>query len=494
MVTQPEPATFSRRDDLFPLIALLSFVVLLLLSAYLEGTLWLAAVAFAVGIGLLFPLLDRAARRRDLSFFLLVPTILSAAQNVYLLFIADELDAGQIQLLIVINFLYGVLLLGLLLTLRTPEVRREDPHAPLVRRLVWLLIGLSGYGAVTTVMFGANPTSALASLRNLTTPIIFALLGLLAAQKTSVRIYAQYFVVLAALAVLFGFYELWTYNFWQSLDLAGLWEKKHLTTEASTGMPANFYSSEVIGGAQVRRMVGPFADPVNLGTFLFAGLAAAWYLKRRLATLLIAVGCALAISKGALLGVFVLIATWTRYKASTIVHLLMLAGLAAASFYFYVFTLSNSYGSTSAHINGLLAGFQELPQHPLGRGMGNIGVLAGLLGQGASSEISESGIGLILGQLGVPGLLIYVAFFWTLGKAAVRVGPVRERLLAVGLLGAFVLNGAYNEVAFSPNSAAPYFVMIGLLIGRCERREPKAAQTKVKPEPYRTPYATFSRQ
>jgi hypothetical protein len=32
-------------------------------------------------------------------------------------------------------------------------------------------------------------------------------------------------------------------------------------------------------------------------------------------------------------------------------------------------------------------------------------------------------------------------------------------------LGGFLLNAAFNEVALSPNSAAPYFIILGLVIG-----------------------------
>lgn len=465
MALSPLSRPFSPAEDLLPLAMFSGFVGLLLLSAHLDPPVWHLLVASFLFVALVLPLIERGMAKRDMSLFLLLPTILSATQNVYLLFVSHDLDGQQIRFLIICNFIYSAIALSFYVLFADRADPQPTALAALIQRIQVLLVALATYGVATTVLFGADPVSALASLRNLTTPMIFTVLGLYAAQTTQLRLYAKYLVALAVAVVLFGFLELWIPGFWQGLHLQGLWEKKGIRVSPGTLLPPNFYSSEMINDQQLRRMAGSFADPVNLGTFLLAALAVTWYLKKPLAAFIIAVGCVLAISKGALLGVFVFVAVWARYRASASVQILVGAAIVAGSGYFYLFTLSSSTGSTAAHIDGFLAALRELPAHPLGRGMGNIGVLAGLFGEGASSDIAESGIGMILGQVGAPGLLIYSVFFVTLWKAAVRLGSIRDRILAVGLLGSFLLNGAFNEVAFSPNSAAPYFVLIGLVIG-----------------------------
>jgi len=139
----------------------------------------------------------------------------------------------------------------------------------------------------------------------------------------------------------------------------------------------------------------------------------------------------------------------------------------AAGLYFYAFTQSSSTGSTTAHINGLIAAFVELPRHPLGRGFGGTGVLAGLFADEAAeggSAIVESGLGSVIGQLGIPGLIGYIVFFAMIIRSVHRIQDVRVYVLGMSLALAFILNAAFNEVALSPNSCAIYFIVLGLIV------------------------------
>ena len=54
---------------------------------------------------------------------------------------------------------------------------------------------------------------------------------------------------------------------------------------------------------------------------------------------------------------------------------------------------------------------------------------------------------------------------WESSGPILQIKNLRDKTLAAGLLGGFLLNAAFNEVALSPNSAAPYFIILGLVIG-----------------------------
>jgi hypothetical protein len=449
------------------------FVGCMLLSVQFgqwQGVIVLTLMAIGLGAPLAFARL----RGGDLALFLLVPTILSASQNVYLLLIATAATEAQIQFLTIVNFLYA--LLALLILRRALGL--ADPRRQIVVTAIKSVIVLAAYGAVTVVLFHGNATSAFASLRNLVTPMLFLLLGIYASRQTRPQTYMHYLSIMALLVVLFGLYELRTPNFWQHHDLASLWIKKGLPINPGLGTPGNFFTSEIIGTGQARRMVASFADPVNLGTFLLASFFAAWFLRRPITSVVVGVGVILAVSKGALLGILVLLVVWTRYRAGRFVFgltLVLTAGIGLVAFSFFT---DNSTGSTTAHVGGLTAALTGLPRHPLGTGLGNAGILGGLFG-GTNSDVVESGFGVVIGQLGLVGLGVYFAFFARLFKAAVRIADTRLRLLTVGLLAAFVFNAAFNEVALSPNSAAPFFVIVGLVLGRT----PEEAEAVSSPNP-----------
>lgn len=452
--------------DIFPFAMLVLSVTGIVIAAEVGSTIVLLGVtglAVVMMLGVLAPSLGM--KRPDISIFLIVPTVISASQNVYLSFVAEYVDGAELQLVVIVNFIYSAALYIVLLSKEDPSA--DPARTQLYRKVTFYLAVLMGYGLLTVVLFRTEPMAALASARNIMAPLLFFLVGIHASRLARLHSYLRYLVWLGVLAVGFGFLEANTPGFWQSIGLPTLWENKGIPVSPGTGLPPNFYASEQIDGQFIRRMVGPFADPVNFGTFLFSVFMAAWFLKSRIAVLLVIVASGLAVSKGALLGMLVWFAFWTRYFASRTIHFIAIIMAAGAGLSFYVFTLDSSTGSTTAHVNGFLAAFVELPAHPLGRGMGGTGVLAGLFSEGAesTSAITESGIGMILGQLGVVGLVTYVAFFVVLAKYTRRIRDRRHKLLAAGILGGFILNAAFNEVALSPNSSGTYFIILGLVIG-----------------------------
>lgn len=467
MYTKETASEFSPRLDIIPFLLFGGGLALITIAASLGSMAILAAVAAVVFFSVIAQLIHRLAERKaEISFFLIIPTIMSATQNVYLTTVAGALDSGRLQFAIILNFLFSVALYVVLIATKKPS----SGHAlrKLIKAVTTCLAILVLYGAATVVLFQHDLVAAAASSRNIVAPFLFLLIGLHASVWAKHAVYLRYLVMLGFVAVVFGFIEANTPDFWQSLDLRSLWEKKGISVQQDSGLPKNFFASEqVVPGEFLRRMAGPFADPVNFGTFLFAVFMAAWYLRGLLSQIATVAAMVLAVSKGALLGLIVFFAFWTRYYASRTSHLIALVLLAAGAYNFYLFTVSSSTGSTAAHIGGFTAAFVEFPQHPLGRGLGSSGVLAGLFSEGSesTSAVTESGLGMVIGQLGIVGLAVYLVFFFQLSKYVLQIKNLRDKTLAAGLLGGFLLNAAFNEVALSPNSAAPYFIILGLVIG-----------------------------
>lgn len=420
----------------------------------------LASLLFTVA------LVRRYRTRREIAFFLLLPTILSATQNLFVVAVARDLSPSQTKFFFTVNVLLALIILVVLGAGRTTRsgLRRGIGGITLV-----CLITLTVYGLGSAVVVHSKPLSALASLRNVATPMLFMLIGLCASRLASLKAYLRGLVALGILVMAFGIVELSVPNLWQDFGIKHLWDNKGLLINRDTGLPPNYYSSEMLRGHQLRRMVASFADPINLGTFLFALSMACWRLRRRALVAVVLVASVLAVSKGALLSQLVFAACWARYRASRTVLIATLVVVAGAGLAFYGFTLRSSTGSTAAHVGGLVDALVDLPQHPFGRGLGKAGVLASLFGEGSGSVGAESGIGVVVSQLGVVGLGAYGAFFFALAQAIKNLDDLPDRVLVVTLLVAFILNGAFDEVAFSPNSAAPYFLIIGLVLGRIDR-------------------------
>ncbi|WP_427116615.1 hypothetical protein [Pseudarthrobacter scleromae] len=467
MFAKSKTYEFSPVLDIIPLLSLIAGLCFITIAASFGTTPMLVVTTAIVFFSLIAQLIHRmVVRNAEISFFLIVPTIMSATQNVYLGTVADSLDSGRLQFAVILNFIFSIALYLVLLARNNPGT--SSGLRKLINSVTVALAFLVLYGAATVVLFRPDLTAAMASLRNIVAPFLFLLIGLHASTWAKHIVYLRYLVLLGFATIIFGFIEANIPQFWESFNLRSLWEKKGISVQADSGLPRNFFASEqLVPGEFLRRMAGPFADPVNFGTFLFAVFMAAWYLKGLLSQILTVVAIVLAVSKGALLGVFVFLAFWTRYFASRISHVISLLLLAAGAYFFYSFTLTSSTGSTTAHIDGFVAAFIEFPQNPFGRGLGSSGVLAGLFSEGSesTSAVTESGLGMVIGQLGFVGLFVYVVFFVLLSHHVLRVKDLRDKTLAAGLLGGFMLNAAFNEVALSPNSAAAYFIILGLVIG-----------------------------
>lgn len=435
-------------------LCLLTFVLTMIIPRFISVSGVVVLLIISV-ITLVIYGLFLSKTKSDTSWILLYPIILSAFQNIFIGFSSKNLDPLNTQILLSINYFFTLEILILwLITSKQEKV---------CKWFLGVLLVVIAYSVLLIPFQVPSVASFIACFRNISSPIIFFIFGYSFKDRINKDRFIKITMVVFLIVALFGFVELYIYkDFWINNNIKELWENKGFSV-MDWGLPANFYSSEIIGGSQLRRMVSSFADPVNLGTFLFCGLMIAWFAKRKLMVLILGISCILTVSKGALLGIiiFVVIYAWYMPK-SRAPFFIALAFAGAGVIAFLVYSSLHSTGSVFAHIDGFVNSFSSVFTNPFGYGVGNVGVLATYLGTSANTAVMETGIGAVIAQLGVLGLIIYVCVFIKFLTISNRNRDKRESVLLVTLIFSILANIMFNEVALSPNSSALYFIIIGL--------------------------------
>lgn len=397
----------------------------------------------------------RIGNQQDMSGFLVVPLLLSAFQNVYLGVMAPYSFSFYIQMALMTHIAFAAMLLISYFFAREPR-----PLHPLLIHVLIVALGIFCFAVVSVVAFHTSVISMVISARNMLSPLLFLMIGLLLAERAKLSTFLSLVAILAWITIFFGFVEyLSGKNLWFALNIEQLWFKKGLHNIAEWGLPANFVSSEKFFGEQIRRMVSSYADPVNFGTVLFLFFMVAWFTKRWILVVMCLVAITLAVSKGAVMGllIFFMVSVWRSEN-----HILRVFGVllaAAAGVVIILYTLTHSTQSLAAHVRGLWTAIASLPEHPLGRGLGGAGMFAENKG-----DLKESGLGLIIGQLGLMAFVIFGAFFYGIWRWISRLSDPRQNILGCTIFLGLFANIAFNEVALSPNSSAGYFLLLGLLI------------------------------
>lgn len=425
-------------------------------------------ISIILSAGLTYKMFFSKEQLNDMGIVLLLPSVLSAVQNIYLALIASQLSVGVLQLLLVINFVLGVLYV---LFFAVQDVMQKKVYDRYVAKLILLIAAEVFYGAFLFILYGGSISAMISSMRNLFSLFLFTIVGIKAYEKMDVKHFLRLICIILFIVMIVGLYQRFINpDMWIELNISELWNKKGIVTEVGA-LPVNHTASEPIGGKWWLRMTSTFADPVNLGTFLFAGFMVAWYLKKKWLCLLTVVGIMLVISKGALLGIFVFSVLYCYYKMPKSFFWGMSVACVLAGIAFLIYSYTIGGGSVFVHISGFFTALEVLWTKPLGYGIGNIGTLAMVMGMTQDVAIYESGLGMIIGQLGVVGTLIYLYFFGTLVFYLSKLKNVKDRIFAMTLLWAIVANLMFNEVALSPNSSAIYFMLIGLWVAKARAGE-----------------------
>ncbi len=266
------------------------------------------------------------------------------------------------------------------------------------------------------------------------------------------------------------------------------WPEKGTLSGLSNGVPS-VWGTNVLG-RRYHRPVGTFGNPIPLGFFLAAACLALWQLRahqpgpRWRLNLPLGAGLALLVatfSKSGLmlfaLGILAARALRWQLVSRWITLTALLAAFAGA------FVLGLRLRTTvKVRLTATVHGLESLARAPLGHGVGSAGIMARTFDspvQAQSPEaswlrahpVSESGLGVIAYQLGVPGLVAFVVFFFSLGW---RLARSYQRLSGVpngAGVRAWVIIGAalavcqvfiVNEAALNPYNCFLPMLFVGL--------------------------------
>jgi hypothetical protein len=388
-----------------------------------------------------------------------MPILISALQNVVLGVNIYFIDGLSLKVFIVLNYISFFPLVAILLINRARHKKM----------LLWvfLLAVIITITLASLLLTSSNILSVFASFRNLTALFLFAIIGYEFKEnlfEQSREPFIQILTAVVLLLFLFGFYELFIdTDLWRKLNLSELWLKKGLNIKEN-GLPGNFYASERMNGNYIRRMVSTYADPINFGTTLFLLTMISWLLKQKTIMLICLTMIILTVSKGAFLGVLVFLFFFTPIKFGRVAYLFFPPIILLAGIYFIYWAKVNEANSVFAHIDGFFSSFRTIFTHPFGLGVGNVGVISNQFGSALNQDIKESGLGMVIGQLGIPGLLVFFSFFLSFIKRLGRMPNKRYRVFFLSILVAFFLNMVFNEVALSPNSCSGYMLTLGFLV------------------------------
>ncbi|SOY46850.1 conserved membrane hypothetical protein [Cupriavidus taiwanensis] len=225
------------------------------------------------------------------------------------------------------------------------------------------------------------------------------------------------------------------------------------------------------------RIMGPNFHAISYA-YALSFLALIEYAERRFLTFLIAAALVLLIgAKGPLIIITLSIATLfiarrgrrSRLSRFTLIAMLLIYAVVGVS-----------YGVKSAdyHILGFLAGVQGFKEKPLGRGVGVGGNLSELgksnekdftefQHQGVASFALESGLGVLLYQIGMFTVLLFWFLFKVIRLLRKHVDPsnFRIRTITASAVATLLITGIFQEEVFSPAAWGLWMLLSGILVG-----------------------------
>lgn len=314
-------------------------------------------------------------------------------------------------------------------------------------------------------------------LRTLVMPLVMMLVGWLYGDAVRhrpeqaerlVKLYQWICVVIAISAFIdYG----WLGDaFWTEVNLAEIDRLKGYDAVTAGALPQNMYSF-----FYGRRAFGLAFNPLNLAYVLIPGVVVAWCRRQWwMAALLLAA----------------MVSSWSRQPiAATVVvlvassispaMLLCIAALAVPVTGAYLGLLHReliSDPSVQGHFETVAIGLRGLAMSPLGYGIGAAGVFAGNY-----SELSvESAYLNIANQIGIPGMIVYIAAF---AIGWVRTGPLAREMRLMILI--YAITAFMSPHILVIRSTFGFFLLLGVNLALRHVREvqARAARTAADPGP-----------
>jgi hypothetical protein len=317
-------------------------------------------------------------------------------------------------------------------------------------------------------------------------PLVYLAGRLLPIRLGDARAIMLAIVAVAVPVAIFGFLErsVWETLIWR--DLAPASQYYHLSMQGGIaayagqanlerlyqGLPLNFW--QFGAGDTVRRLVSTYMEPTTLAMYLaIAGAVALSLWPRKwptyVVTAVLVVAAVLTLGKAGLLvfgaaGGYAVLAGWRPElrRPSTVVGIAAAIGVAVAVGA-VAMQAFGSWSSVLAHLRGLKEGLDSVVHAPFGTGLGYGGDFG--IGQAGA----ESSIGVMLIQIGLPGLGLWLA--WLVGLAVACAYAARKSELGLVWLTlsvavfAFLITAAFTESAGGLLGNWPYALLPAIAVG-----------------------------
>lgn len=305
----------------------------------------------------------------------------------------------------------------------------------------------------------------LVCFRQLMTPVILLLYGRCLNISENEKIdFLKFIVNIGIFQAIFGVIEEFILGdkFWLTLNISKLFETKGFSRWIIAGMPGNYYSADFysIIGRSVRRLVGITTDPLLSAHFMAFSVVILLYLdneninKRNFEIVLLTIATVLTLSKGAILIIAIafIYKIWIKNKNVAIfLFIFAVVGLVGI-------IQSNILRTVSIHLDGLITATRGITF--LGGGIGTSGNLASLGGNSTTS--GESFFGMILGQMGVAGLLLFILMIKKVTKFVFLKANDMYIYAIVAYIIAVTIEAIVSESAINFVGSGVAFIALGL--------------------------------
>lgn len=309
-------------------------------------------------------------------------------------------------------------------------------------------VGIALLLLVQLITSDADLIAKAASLRQLLSVYALMFLGFVAVRTPQQYLQVSRWIIgIGLAAIVFGFVERFT-HLWEGGLLFNYFSSKSILTFGS-GYPVFFIEPifmELSGGGVIR-MVSTFLDPINFGHSLVLLISLLYFQKLgldsslRVALIFFALfALFLTFSKGSWLQL-VLVFTLMNQKLSTGIRL-----VALASFITILLMAATVHAGVVLHLKGFMESISTATS--FGYGLGAAGNYASMLGQDLVVQIGDTFVGLIIGQIGVIGLILWA---YPLIKATRYIGwdDVVSKVFIAQLIVASLSENTFNLLAIA---------------------------------------------
>lgn len=267
----------------------------------------------------------------------------------------------------------------------------------------------------------------------------------------------------------------WFWPAWGAVDyLDAKFAVSTVNVKSYEGIPHNWYT--FVGNELMRRMTATIGDATSFGRYVAFAVVAFIYQKNirsrswsYIGWVICICGLIFSLGRGGILIAVICGGVWLykyrRYRMLTIPILLLIGGFIGSTALFSI-----DGANSVRHMDGLNGGLDAMFSNPVGHGLGSSGQMAVLYSDMSDEEVvSESYIGSLGYQLGLPGVVFYSLWLLVMSNYLYKVGKKNRHIessanMAVGLLIGLYSTSFFANSAVAPISSSAVVIFVGLVM------------------------------